>query len=83
MVKNLEIRGEKNCSIFRICSFSVRILKKIEKVRKGLERNDFKSHFKFNRENYFQYYFQNYSELKIKAIGKKSLLYVQICLISF
>lgn len=78
MVKNLEIRDEKNCSIFRICSFSVRILKKIEKVRKGLERND----FKFNRENYFQYYFQNYS-VKIKGIGKKSLLYVQICLISF
>lgn len=78
MVKNLEIRGEKNCSISRICSFSVGILKKIEKVRKGLERND----FKFNRENYFQYYFQNYS-VKIKAIGKKSLLYVQICLISF
>lgn len=78
MVKNLEIRGEKNCSISRICSFSVGILKKIEKVRKGLERND----FKFNRENYFQYYFRNYS-VKIKGIGKKSLLYVQICLISF
>lgn len=82
MVKNLEIRGEKNCSISRICSFSVGILKKIEKVRKGLERKDFKSHFKFNRENYFQYYFRNYS-VKIKGIGKKSLLYVQICLISF